>query len=132
MTLEKLSKHGGGTNTLAKSRRLTFVGPQYETRFVSLTMCLEFFSLAPRFVENLCTLGVDSCQRNGCPEGPEGFKRALAVCTVNAIPGATDFTSRVPQLTYLQEVSLGEFQILSALRACFATNVSSDERLHVS
>jgi hypothetical protein len=90
----------------------------------------NFFSLAPGIVENLCTPGVDSFQIDGSPEGPEGFKRAPAVCTVNAIPGATDFTSRVPQLTYLQEDSLGEFQILSAC-ACFATNVSSDESLHV-
>jgi hypothetical protein len=73
---------GFGTN---KWHFLSFVGTwlsannapsgPHTTPLVPLTLCLEFFSLAPRFVENLCTPGVDSCQRDGCPKGPEGFNK---------------------------------------------------------
>jgi hypothetical protein len=93
------------------------------------------FKLAPTSMENLCTSGVDrwksaaelevlrdSKEVTGrvhykCISGPE-FARHVILC--------------VSQSTYPQQHTLDVMQIVcSQCCAGFATNVSSDERLHV-
>jgi len=94
------------------------------------------FKLAVRFLEYLWTPGVDSCQ-DSYTKRFGGFNRGHRYCVLCMKFVRPHFSWRVipfcvSQLTYLQGQTLGVTEILfSTFCAGFATNVPSDERLHV-